>query len=56
MSLQRLYQLDRSFSEKLDELLHDEIYVGELLGLPEDELIQLVNYLSVVGCPPTKII
>jgi len=54
MSLQRLYQLDRSFSDELDKLLHDEKYVGELLGLPENELIQLVNYLSDVSFPPAK--
>jgi len=54
MSLQRLYQLDRSFSDELDKLFRDEKYVGELLGLPEDELIQLVNYLSDVGFLPAK--
>ena len=51
MSLQRLYQLDRTFAAELDELLHDEGYVGGLLWLPEDELIELVNYLNDVGFP-----
>lgn len=55
MSLtQSLYQLDKSFSVKLDELLHNEKYVDGLLGLPEDELIKLVNYLSDVRFPPVK--
>jgi len=49
MSLtKRLYELDKSFSVQLDKLLHDEKYVGGLLDLPENELIQLVNYLSDV--------
>ena len=52
MSLQRLHQLDRSFPDKLDELLHDMEYIGELLRLPEDALIQIVNYLSDVGFSP----
>ena len=51
MSLQRLYRLDRSLSEELDKLLHDQKYVDLLLGLPEGELIHLVNYLSDVGSP-----
>jgi len=45
--LQSLYQLDKSFAQKLEKLLNDE-YVGRLQQLPEKELIQLVNYLSDV--------
>jgi len=55
-SSQRLYDLDKSFSRELDKLLHDEKYVGGLLHLPENELIQLVNYLNDVGFPPVKLI
>ena len=54
MSLERLYQLDRFLSDKLGKLLHDVKYVDELLGLPEAELIQLVDYLGDVGSPPAK--
>ena len=55
MALQRLYESDRSFSGELDKLLHDEKYLGELLTLPEDQLIQLVNYLNDVSpSPPVK--
>jgi len=54
MALQRLYQSDKSFSAELDKLLHDEKYVDKLLGLPEDELIQVVNYLSDVSCSPVE--
>ena len=54
--VQRLYQLDKSFALKLDELLHDQKYVDGLLGLPEKDLMQLVNYLSDVGFPPVKLI
>lgn len=52
MSLQRLYGLDRSstrFSDQLDELLHNEGYISELRGLPEIELVQLVDHLNDVG-------
>ena len=48
MSLQPLYELDRSFPDRLDELLHDQKYVEELRGLPEHELLQLVDHLSDV--------
>ena len=54
MSARRLYDLDRSFSQELEKLLHDERYIGELLELPENDLIQLVNYLNDVGFPPVK--
>ena len=53
-SLQRLNQSERSFSVKLDKLLHDEKYVGGLLGLPEDKLIQVANYLDDVSFPPVE--
>ena len=49
---QRLYKLDRSsprFSEQLDELLHDEEWVGRLQPLPEGELVELIDYLDNVG-------
>ena len=52
MSLQRLYGLDRSstqFSDQLDELLHDKGYLDELRGLPEIELVQLVDHVNDVG-------
>lgn len=49
MSLQRLYDLGRTFSDQLDKLLHDEEYVGGLQRLPKDELVQLVNHLNDVG-------
>ena len=49
MSLQRLYNLDKAFSDQLDALLHEEQYVGELQKLPEGELVQLVNHLDDVG-------
>jgi hypothetical protein len=52
--VQRLYQLDRQFAQGLDGLLQDEKYVGELLKLPDKDLIQLVNYLNDVGFPPVK--
>lgn len=51
MSLQRLYDLDKSsarFSDQLDELLRDKEYLGGLRGLPELELVQLVNHLNDV--------
>ena len=54
MSLQRLRDLDRSsaqFPDQLDKLLHDKEYVAGLLGLPQPELIQLVDHLNNVGCP-----
>ena len=54
--IKQLYQLDVTFSEQLDKLLHDEKYVGGLLGLPENELNQLVNYLSDVRFSPCEII
>ena len=56
MLLQRLYQSDHSFALELDKLLHNDEYVGRLLGLPEKELIQLVNYLSDVRLHPAKLI
>jgi len=54
MSLQRLFDLDRSsaqFPDQLDKLLHDKEYVAELLELPDSELIQLVDRLNNVGLP-----
>lgn len=49
MSLQRLYDLDRTYPEQLDELLHDKQYVDGLRELPERELSQLVDHLNGVG-------
>jgi hypothetical protein len=54
MSLQRLYQLDRSFAKDLDRLLQDKKYQETLLNLPQNELIELVNYLNDVCSPPAK--
>ena len=57
MSLQRLRDLDRSsaqFPDQLDKLLHDKEYVDGLLGLPQPELIQLVDHLNNVGCPSLR--
>jgi hypothetical protein len=51
MSLQPLYDLDRTFSDGLDKLLHDVVYVDALGRLPERELVQLVNHLNDVGFP-----
>ena len=50
-SSQRLYDLDKSLSPELDKLLRDKEYIDGLLDLPENELIQLVNYLNDVGFP-----
>ena len=49
MSLQRLHDLDKPFSDRLDELLRDVEYVNGLRKLPEQELIQIVNHLDNVG-------
>ena len=49
MSLQRLYDLDKTFADELDKLLHDAEYVDELGRLPERELVQLVNHLNNVS-------
>ena len=51
MSLQSLYELDRSFPDRLDKLLHVQKYVEELQGLPDQELLQLVDYLNDVCSP-----
>ncbi|KAF9789479.1 kinase-like domain-containing protein [Thelephora terrestris] len=49
MSLaQRLYDLDASSPDKLDELLHDKEYVGQLQGLPEQEIFQVVDHLNEI--------
>lgn len=48
MSLRRLYDLDKSFPDRLDQILQDQEYVNELRGLPEDELSQLVDHLNDV--------
>ena len=49
MALQRLYGLDKTFPDKLDELLHDGEYVKQLHALPESDLSQLVDHLNEVG-------
>jgi hypothetical protein len=51
MSLERIYDLDRTFSDRLDKLLHDEEYVDGLRRLSECELVQLVNHLNDVWFP-----
>ena len=51
MSTQRLYELDRSladFPERLDELLHDKQWMGDLKLRPKDELQKLIDYLNNV--------
>jgi len=51
MLAERLYQLDRSspqFPEQLNELLHDKEWVRKVQLLPEDELVELIGYLSDV--------
>jgi hypothetical protein len=48
MSLRRLYDLDKSFPDRLDQILHDQEYVDELRGLPDHELSELVDHLNDV--------
>jgi len=48
MSLRRLYDLDKTFPDRLDQILQDQEYINELRGLPEDELFQLVDHLNDV--------
>ena len=48
MSLQRLYDLDGSFPDRLDELLRDATYVEELRKLPGPELSELLDHLDEV--------
>ena len=51
MSTQRLYELDKlstDFPKRLDELLHDKQWVGDLKLLPKDELQKLIDYLNNV--------
>ena len=61
---ERLYKLDRSsiqFPEQLDELLQDHEWVEGAKSLPEDELVELIDYLDDVSfismltklCSPT---
>lgn len=54
MSLNRFHQLDGTYAQQLDKLLHDENYVEKLTCLKGDELVQLVDYLSDVSFPLTK--
>lgn len=49
-----LYDLEKSYFEGLNKHLHNENYVKQLIGLPEDELAELVDYLSDVCLPLTK--
>ena len=46
--LERLYELENAFAVQLDKLLHDERHISQLVALQEDELIQVVEYLSDV--------
>ena len=51
MTLQDLYDLDRSssrFPDQLDHFLHHEVNAKYTRNLPEDELVGLVNYLDDV--------
>ena len=36
---------------QLDKLLHEERYISQLIGLQEDELIRVVDYLGDVRFP-----
>lgn len=45
------HHLDGLIADMLDQLLCDEEYVDELMGLQGDELIQLVDHLSNVRFP-----
>lgn len=56
MSLQRLYDLGKTFSDQLDELLHDKAYVAGLRELPDRELIQLVDHLNDVRSTSASVI
>jgi hypothetical protein len=52
--LERFHTLDRTFGGELDSLLHDETYIGQLMGLQGNELIQVLDYLSDVRSSPTR--
>ena len=57
MLIQRLYELNRSsnqFSEQLDQLLHDKEWIPTLKLAPDDELVNLVDYLDNVRSAPTS--
>ena len=56
MSLQRLYDLGKTFSDQLDELLHDKAYVAGLRELPDCELVQLVDHLNDVRSTSAPVI
>ena len=48
---QRLYELDRSsaqFPERLDELLRDERWMGDIQRLSRHKLVELIDYLDNV--------
>ena len=49
-----LYGLEKSYFDGLDKHLHDDSYVEVLMRLPEDELTELVDYLSDVRLSSTK--
>ena len=46
--LERFYDLDKAFAVQLNSLLHDERNMSQVMELPEDELIKVVDYLSNV--------
>ena len=54
MASQLLYRLDRLsdlFPDRLYQLLHDEEHMERLVGLPGDELTELIDYLNDVRLP-----
>lgn len=46
--LERFYDLDKAFAVQLNSLLHGERHISQVMELPEDELIKVVDYLSNV--------
>ena len=51
MASQLLYRLDRLsdlFPDRLYQLLHDDEHVERLVGLPGNELTELIDYLNDV--------
>ena len=47
-SIQRVYDLDKSFPDSSHELLHDNQYIDKLLGVPDQEPSQLVDHPNEV--------
>lgn len=47
-SIQRVYDLDKSFPDSSHKLLHDNQYIDKLLGVPDQEPSQLVDHPNEV--------